>query len=141
MILVADRQRRVAIPRPRLKALARRVLEGEALWPCRLSLVFVDGREMRRLNRRWLHHDFDTDVLSFPLGGDPLLGEIVISADFATREAARRRIAVVEELGRYVVHGVLHLAGYDDRAPADRRRMWAVQERYVESLRPRSGPL
>ena len=83
---------------------------------------------IRKINRRFLKHDFATDVISFPLGTD-LLGELVISAEFAVGEAAKRKIPVEEELLRYVAHGILHLLGYDDHDPADRAAMWARQER------------
>ena len=55
----------------------------------------------------------------------------MISTDYAAAEARKRRIPVEEELLRYVAHGVLHLLGYDDHAPADKRRMWERQERYL----------
>jgi rRNA maturation RNase YbeY len=125
---IANRQKRMRIPRGKLRGLVKAILAGEGR-RLALSFAFVGGAEMRRLNRRYLRHDFDTDVLSFPLDGDS--GEIVISTDFAAREAAKRGIPEVEELLRYAVHGVLHLLGYDDHAPAAKRRMWAVQERYV----------
>jgi probable rRNA maturation factor len=56
----------------------------------------------------------------------------VISTEYAMAEAKARGIAAAEELLRYVAHGILHLAGYDDHAPADRRKMWRRQEMYVE---------
>ncbi len=133
-VWIADRRRRGRLPAALLKRAARAALEDRGLWPCGLSIAVVGGAEMRRLNRRWLRHDFDTDVLSFPMGGPGLVGELVVSADFAEREARERGLEAREELVRYVVHGVLHLAGMDDHRPAERRRMWAVQERLVAAI-------
>jgi probable rRNA maturation factor len=109
------------------------VLEGEGLPDVSLSFAFVDNRAIRKVNRKFLKHDYATDVLSFALndGRDDVFGEVVISTEYAAAEARRRRISREEEVLRYVVHGVLHLAGYDDRTPARKREMWKRQERYL----------
>jgi probable rRNA maturation factor len=125
MIAIADEQRKVALPLDLLRRAARRVAGRR-----NVSLAFVTNAAIRRINRRFLGHDWATDVVSFPLGSG-LLGELVISAEYAQAEARARGIPVEEELVRYVVHGLLHLEGYDDRRPADRKRMWARQEREV----------
>src|SRR5688572_5725409 len=106
-ILIADLQDKVAIPAGRIRRLAGSVIAGEKLGAGALSIAFVDRATMRRVNRRFLKHDFDTDVLAFPLDGG-LIGEIVISPGYAKREAARRGIPVAEEVARYLVHGILH---------------------------------
>ncbi|HEX7896575.1 MAG TPA: rRNA maturation RNase YbeY [Planctomycetota bacterium] len=126
MISIANEQRRVPIPEADVRRVARRLLKGKSL-----SIAFVTDAAIRRVNRRFLGHDWATDVISFPLGTD-LLGELVISAPYARAEARKRGISEKEELLRYVIHGILHLQGYDDHAPADRKRMWARQEREVE---------
>ena len=130
-VLIADLQKTVRLPLAQLRRLARRVLDGEKLGTGDLSIAFVDRATMRRVNRRFLRHDFDTDVLAFPLDGK-LLGELVISTDYAAKEARARRLAVIEEVSRYVVHGILHLAGYDDHKPKSKARMWRRQESYLK---------
>jgi probable rRNA maturation factor len=120
----------VDVPEARVRRLASRLAGRRGL-----SIAFVTNAAIRRINRRFLGHDYATDVLSFPLGVDPW-GELVISADYARAEARRRGIPVEEELLRYVVHGILHLLGYDDRDPRARKRMWARQER---ELRKEAG--
>lgn len=133
MIAITDRQTRLRIPRALLRRVVAAVLAGEKAG-MRLSYVFVNGREMRRLNRRFLRHDFDTDVLAFPM--EPDFGEVVISTDYAVAESAKRGIPVREELMRYAAHGLLHLLGYDDHRPADRRAMWRKQEAYLKAVLP-----
>jgi rRNA maturation RNase YbeY len=85
-----------------------------------------------------------TDVLTFDLRHDPgdeaIDGEIVVSADTARREADRRGLAPVEELTRYVIHGVLHLLGMDDRTPRDRQRMRREETRILKLLAGRAVP-
>ena len=98
-----------------------------------VSLSAVGDGEMRALNRRWLGHDYTTDVLSFLLepggGGEPLEGEIVVNPAYAGREAAGHSWpphalpAAARELMLYAAHGALHLCGHDDRTPTDRRAM------------------
>jgi rRNA maturation RNase YbeY len=132
-VLIADLQESVPLPLAKLSRLARRVLRGERMKGGDLSIAFVDRATMRRVNRQFLRHDFDTDVLAFPLDG-PLVGELVISTDFARKEAKARRLPVLEEVSRYVVHGLLHLAGYDDHTPAARSRMWKRQEAYLKDM-------
>jgi probable rRNA maturation factor len=123
MIHVTNEQRRVPIPAAKVRRLA-----GQILGKRNLSIAFVTNAAIRKINRQFLKHDFATDVISFPLGTD-LVGELVISAEFAVGEARLRKIPVEEELLRYVAHGILHLLGYDDHDRADRERMWKRQER------------
>jgi probable rRNA maturation factor len=87
-----------------------------------MHLTVVDDAEIRRLNARFRGVRRRTDVLAFPLD-PPLLGEVVISAETARRQARHLGIALGLELELLVTHGVLHLIGYDDRDPVDARRM------------------
>ena len=108
-----------------------------------IEIAVVGDDEMHTLNRRWLDHDYPTDVLSFLLdgGGDtrptegggwvvaPLSGQLILNPDHAAREAPTHGWpphalpAAVRELALYAVHGTLHLLGHDDRTPEDRRAM------------------
>jgi rRNA maturation RNase YbeY len=92
--------------------------------------VLVSDAVMRRLNRQWRGADRPTDVLSFAQaegqGGAPegLLGDVVISVDTARRQARERAAPLARELDRLLIHGVLHLLGYDhERSPAEAQRM------------------
>ena len=137
---IANLQKKVRIPAAKVRRLARGLLGGRSV-----SLAFVADAEIRRLNRRYLGRDRATDVLAFRLQDGPplpggLLGEVVVSAETAAREARLRRLPVEEEILRYVAHGILHLLGYDDRRPRDRARMWARQERELGKVRGRKAP-
>ena len=88
--------------------------------------MLVSDREMRALNRRWRGHDRSTDVLSFPQdeGRGALLGDVVISVDTARRQAVAQGTTLGREAERLLIHGLLHLLGYDhERSPAEARRM------------------
>ena len=109
---------------------ARRLLRALRLADAELSVVLVSDREMRTLNRRWRGRDRPTDVLSFAQregpGGAPdgVLGDVVISVDSARRQAAAQRTTLAREADRLLIHGLLHLLGYDhERSAAEARRM------------------
>ncbi len=81
-----------------------------------LSLAFVTDQTIHELNRRYRHKDRPTDVLSFPLADEccpTLLGDVVISVDTARRQARQRKRAFADELRALLIHGILHLLGYD----------------------------
>lgn len=107
-----------------------------------LSIAVVDDVQMAELHRRHLGKTGPTDVLSFPLyeldealeQGLPF-GEVVVSADTAIRQARERGHPPSFELCLYVVHGVLHLLGFDDHSLSDRRRMREAEARCLRAAR------
>ncbi len=129
-------------PRPVLSAPAVRravtaVLDGERAGPAVVSVTFLSAQRMRALNRRMLGQDRATDVIAFRLEHqETLAGDIYLCPDVARRAARDLAIAEREELTRLVVHGTLHVLGYDH--PASVRRtaapMWHRQEAYVRRL-------
>jgi probable rRNA maturation factor len=136
-IAVACPQETVAVDRGLLRSIARAVLEGEGVADYEISLAFVDDPTIHRLNLRYLQHDEPTDVLSFPLndsGSKKLAGELVIGAEVALARSREHGHDVQHELGLYVIHGLLHLCGFDDREPADAAAMRARERHYLEQL-------
>jgi probable rRNA maturation factor len=137
-VFVHNRQRRVPIDLPAVAALARQAeaecakekslvsLAPEDLEEVQITLV--SDRRIAGLHRRFLHARGATDVITFDHG------EIVISAAAAARGARDHGEPFERELGRYIVHGMLHLRGYEDGTPADRAAMWCVQERVLDRL-------
>ena len=130
---------RVPLARSRVVEIAQGVLRAEKIRRARLSIAFVDNPRMARLNRRHLGHRGPTDVISFALAGDPsqgVVGDIYIAPGVARRNAAERRIPAREELTRLVVHGVLHVVGYDHPDGEERYKspMWKRQEQLVRAL-------
>jgi probable rRNA maturation factor len=116
-VSIANPQELVPLDRRRLREIVRTVLEGEEVADYEISLAFVDNPAIHQLNRRYLGHDEPTDILTFPLsepGAKKLAGELVISAEMALAQAQERGHDVQAELALYVIHGLLHLCGYDD---------------------------
>ena len=136
-IRIASPQETVELDRGLLREVARAVLQGEQIDQYEISLAFVDDATIHRLNKQFLNHDEPTDVLSFPLS-DPsaktLQGELVIGAEVALRQAQQRGHSVQAELALYVIHGLLHLCGYDDRNERSAREMRTREKHYLALL-------
>ena len=129
-VTTSTRGRRAPALAARLGRQARHLLRDLRLDRAELSIVLVSDREMRALNRRWCRRDRPTDVLSFAqregAGGAPdgLLGDVVISVVTARRQAAARGETLGRAADRLLIHGLLHLLGYDhERSVAEARRM------------------
>ena len=99
-----------------------------------VEIHLVSDAAIRRVNRERLGHDYATDVCTFPMEEPFLWGELVVSAQTARREAKQRRVPLERELALYVVHGVLHLRGFDDRTPARRNEMREAEARCLARL-------
>lgn len=118
-----------------LHRVAAHAARAEGFTRGHLSVAVIGATAMASLHQRYLNQPTPTDVLTFDLDTDRAAGridaEIVVCTDVARRRAARRGgslQAARAELALYVVHGVLHLAGYNDHAPADFRRMHARED-------------
>jgi probable rRNA maturation factor len=120
---VVDRQRRVPVPTARLARAAQRALDALGRPESEVDIAIVDDVEIRALNAAHRGIRRRTDVLAFPLelagAASGLLGQIVISADTAARQARKIGVPLGLELELLTTHGVLHLAGYDDRDPVE----------------------
>jgi probable rRNA maturation factor len=134
---VAVPQELVPIDRAWMRRVVETVLLGEDESEAEISLAFVDDPTIHQLNKRYLDHDEPTDVLSFPLsdaGARKLQGELVIGAEVARAQAAERGHDERAELTLYVIHGLLHLCGYDDHETAVRQRMRQRERHYLRLL-------
>ena len=99
-----------------------------------ISIVVLGDRAIRAINKRFLGHDYATDVITFPLDDLELDGEIYLSADTAARQAREYGVGRTNEILRLVVHGVLHLVGFDDATPQQRQRMHEEENLILDQL-------
>jgi probable rRNA maturation factor len=129
---------RLSIDPKQVENLARFVLKAEGKGHLGLSLAFVDDVAMAEMNEAYLGHKGPTDVISFPLlddhDSDWILGEVVVSLDTAARQAPENDREALWEALLYVVHGTLHLLGYDDHDPEKRRLMHMRQEQLLNDF-------
>lgn len=100
-----------------------------------LSIVFVNDAFLRRMHAQWLNDPSPTDVISFDLSDERRrAGELYISVPCARRLARERGVSTERELALYVVHGILHLCGWDDHQPGPRARMRRSEARVMDAL-------
>lgn len=122
------------IPAAAIRAAVAHVCKRERVRNAEFSFVVVNDRMIRSINKRFLKHDFVTDIITFPLEEGTVSAEIYIGAEEMRRQAKANGVSVRNEMTRLVVHGVLHALGYDDRSAAKKREMFTVQERYVTEV-------
>ena len=122
-------------PREALWTAVCRVLRGEGRDRGAVTVVLVDDPYIRKLNHKYRHLDRATDVLSFGMDDDPgsegeTLGDVYVSVDRARDQAARHHVSLDDELHRLVVHGCLHLLGYDHHTASQRKVMREKEQVY-----------
>jgi probable rRNA maturation factor len=122
------------------KRIASAILELVGKEKVELSLVLVGNAEMQKLNAKYRHKDYSTDVLSFPAGTifpveTSLLGEVIISVEKAAQQAKERRRTLDEEMITLLIHGIVHLLGYDhERSSKDARVMGRLEKKIHRQL-------
>ena len=138
-ITLQNRQRKVRIGTARLRSLGQKILTELKRPAADCSVVLVDDAAMAELNRAYRGVDGPTDVLAFPMAegrfarlSADLLGDVAISAETAARQAGPH--GVQSELALLLIHGILHLLGYDHGAPGERRAMWRKQRALLAAL-------
>ena len=136
-IEIADQQSKPVDGDP-LISIVKTILTDHQIRSSEVSIAIVDDPAMRKLNRQYLQHDYETDVLSFVLQYDEesgeLHGQLIVSTDTAATIASQVGVTMEQELFLYVVHGTLHLVGYDDKSPDDAQEMRDAERRYLESV-------
>lgn len=131
---------RIPMSRARVAEIARSVLRSERVRDALLSVTFVSNQSMRKLNRAHLRRDGVTDVIAFAFRrtgrGAPIVGDVYIAPDVARAAARANGVTAREEVVRLIVHGTLHVLGYDHPESDARTRsaMWRKQERLVARL-------
>jgi probable rRNA maturation factor len=143
-IEITDLQDHVRVDKKVILQVIRRVMKEEGRSARSLSIVLTDNRHIRDLNREYLGHDTFTDVISFPLedldwpigngNGAGINGEIIASAELACQQALSMNVDPRAEVMLYLVHGLLHLMGYDDRTPQAAKRMHEREDALLEQL-------
>ncbi|GAB4376576.1 MAG: rRNA maturation RNase YbeY [Calditrichia bacterium] len=118
----------------RYKQLIHTVQSVEEIPLKSLAVIFVDDEYLRNLHREYLNDDSYTDVMTFNLGeAAEIEGEIYISPERVKINAEKYRVQISDELARVIVHGLLHLKGYDDQTPRDRRQMRSKEDEILNA--------
>ncbi len=143
IIEIANQQTR-AIDEAALISAARMILTDHQGVCGELSIAVIDDPTIRKLNKQYLNHDYETDVISFVLDEDEatqrLDGQLIVSTDTAARESVDAGWSAATELLLYVIHGTLHLVGYDDKSPEAEPEMRAAESEYLKRMLSDSEP-
>lgn len=137
---IAHRGAGKKLPGRRLRKIAKAILIIVGRAEAELSLALIGNAEMRKLNARYRRKDYPTDVLSFPVDGklpapNRLLGDVVISVDKAREQARERGRTRDEEMVTLLIHGIVHLLGYDhERSAKDARVMKRLENKIYRAL-------
>jgi probable rRNA maturation factor len=146
-----EQKLKISLEESRLQRIAVRTLEAEGiLLPAEMGLVITDSKTIQKLNRTYRGEDKPTDVLAFhmipgmsqeselrfvgPPDGIQHLGEVVISYPQAVRQAQEQGHGVAQELALLIIHGILHLLGYDHELPEEDQQMKARENEILERL-------
>ncbi|MDE1889296.1 MAG: rRNA maturation RNase YbeY [Planctomycetota bacterium] len=123
---IIDLQKFQPIDKNKIKKIIKGILKVEKK-DAELSIVFIDNKTIKQINRAFLGHNYATDVLSFtydePSFKNNVKGEIVVSVEMASKLSRRYGYEVEGEIVLYLVHGLLHLLGYDDKRKKDAKKM------------------
>jgi probable rRNA maturation factor len=147
-VRIANHQSHVRTSSASLRRIVRATLAAENVRRAEISVAVVDNATIHRLNREYLNHDYPTDVLSFLFDSHPpaqsakprlkhggcIDGEVVLSAEMAIESARRVKSSAPAEVALYLVHGLLHLCGYDDQTTGGRRAMRSRERAILSSL-------
>ena len=139
-------QKKVTLNPPQILKAVATILRHEGVDRASLSIVFVSSQRIKALNKKFLGRDYTTDVLAFDLSDETsaknkikrkprtVLGDIIISTDAVLKNARAYKTGLSEETALYVIHGILHLLGFDDHKTRDAQRMRRKEQQLLVFL-------
>ena len=130
-IALQNLQHKYPIPTKTILQASQKVCHWLKLKHQEISIVFVGPLRMRHINKKYLNHDYETDVITFDLDQG---AEIIICPKIASTQAKLFNQRLSDELLLYVVHGLLHLAGFDDHDPKDIKTMRLMETKLINKL-------
>jgi probable rRNA maturation factor len=119
-----------------IKKFLEKVITDEKKSPGDLKFIFTDDETEIEINRKFLKHDFYTDIISFDYSsGNIINGEIYISVDTLRKNASKYNVSINEEVLKLMIHGVLHLCGYRDNSSQQKDIMFGRQEKILKKFK------
>lgn len=131
---VTSMVRKLPLSPRRIEKIIETVLADRKVRRAEISVAVVGDKRMADFAEQYIHKRYRTDVFSFDLsepGNKPLLGQIIVNSQLAREKAGRFKVEAEAELALYIVHGLLHLCGYDDHTAADATAMHQQTRRYL----------
>ncbi|MBX2977016.1 MAG: rRNA maturation RNase YbeY [Ignavibacteriaceae bacterium] len=116
-----------------------KILKSElSLSIAHLQINILNDADIISLNQKYLNHDYNTDIITFDYRvelANPIDGEIFISFEDAQKNAEKYKVSLNNELMRLIIHGVLHLSGFDDKSSIEKRKMKKMENYFLEKLK------
>ncbi|MCG6974212.1 MAG: rRNA maturation RNase YbeY [Desulfobacterales bacterium] len=143
-VLIDNRQKKYPMAMTKIQQKARDILNVLECHDAELSVLIVDDPQIATLNQKYLHRSGPTNVIAFPMHTDVfpninpgLLGDVVISIETAAREGERIGIGMEERVVQLLVHGILHLIGYDhEKSEAQTEQMAQIESEVLRMIQP-----
>ncbi|HLN55780.1 MAG TPA: rRNA maturation RNase YbeY [Bacteroidales bacterium] len=124
----------------KLKGLLKQIITNSENRPGELSIILTGDTTLKGINVQFLEHDYFTDVITFNYNEDNIInGEIYISIDTVRNNAQNYDVSLYNELTRVIIHGVLHLTGYNDKSEEERKLMRDQEDRWLETGKEKYG--
>ena len=118
-----------------VKEIIRQIMTDYSFKCGNINFIFTSDEYLIKLNRRYLNHDFYTDVITFPeYEGKKVHGDVFISYDRVCENAEKYHVTHMVELYRVMIHAALHLCGMEDTTPAKKKQMTMEEDRYVKII-------
>ena len=135
---IINLQKLCPVDKNRIKKIVRSVLKSEKK-DAELNVVFTDNKRIKEINKTFLGHNYATDVITFAydeasINNDKASGEIIISVEMAKKLAQKHDCAVEGEIALYLVHGLLHLFGYNDKKKKEAKKMHQREGELLSAL-------
>ncbi len=133
--IYAEHERAPKFTSGAVSLLVRRILQEEEKKSDNISVVLVDDDYLLKVNRKFLNHNYKTDVISFDLSENGIIdGEVYVSIDRARVQARRYKVSLEKEVLRLIVHGILHLSGWNDATRSQKLRMRKRENVFIQAF-------
>lgn len=118
------------------KKVIDKVIRSEERITGDLNFIFMNDEKLRKINIQFLNHDYFTDVITFDYNADNIVnGEVYISIDTVRANSINYKVSLNDEVIRVMIHGILHLSGYDDKKEEDKERMRMMEDLWLEEFK------
>ncbi|HRS01708.1 MAG TPA: rRNA maturation RNase YbeY [Bacteroidota bacterium] len=133
-VVVFNETEKKYLPQKKIMDVANLIFDDYHIEDAKIRIIFLYDDDINDINKRFLHHNSPTDVLSFNFEEENLEGEIYISIETAERQAKEYKVSLTNELLRLSIHGILHLLGYEDKTMKNRKIMHNLEDKYLNKI-------